>query len=569
MQAPSSYTSVILLALCAIASAEPGITAIDPIGGQRGTPFEVEAVGTNFQDVTEVLFHCPGLAATPRVVRSEKDKPPRLFLKVEASADARVGWHRFRLLARHGVSRPWQIFIGDEPDLLEKTQPEGRPQKITVPCSVHGGIGEAGDADYYAFEVNENETLSFELVTASGFLMDGFNRLEAPDLRLLKPGGSWFDPDRSTVVLCQDLSRIHFFPERTMQTAHLQSRLIRRFEEAGTFLLRVTEQNGFGSDYHSYQLRVRRGTPAWSKRRYLCADAYDWQEHEFHHPIDASHLEKLWSRTAREPDGGRETLKVQELSEIERGADFDKTTDIQLPALITGRIAPPGDIDDFRFSVQDGDALAFEIRTTETERPYFSPRLRVENLQGREVFSNTYRKIGGDGDDWIKSIEAKALYEFKEGGEYILKVQDWTARHGGPDFAYKVFARKQVPHMGKVTVNATQVNVPAGGSATIQVDVHREEGFQDVVAVDLLDLPEGVDFLPADRVLPDPGPPFLTIDKERFVATIHSLNVLLVVREDAPPTPLPRLVRVTLKPLLNGKPGPAIVVKELPVMITY
>ena len=142
-----------------------------------------------------------------------------------------------------------------------------------------------------------------------------------------------------------------------------------------------------------------------------------------------------------------------------------------------------------------------------------------------------------------------------------------TSRHGGPDFEYRVFVRKQVPHVGDVTVNAMYVNLQPGGSATLHVDVHREESFKDVVAVDLLDLPDGVDVLPADRVPPEKGPALPTLDKERFVAKIHSLSVLVVASKDAPVMLRPQTARLVVKPILHGNAGPPIVVKEIPVMI--
>ena len=551
------------LALCLPAQAEPQLSSIFPIGGPRGEPFEVEVGGNGFHDVFEVIFACPRLKATTRTVPTGKDSPPRLFMKVEAHAETPIGWHRFRLLAKHGLSRWWQVFIHDEPNVVEAAQPEGTPQRVEAPCAIQGKIVEPGDADYYAIEVAAGEVLSFELHTTSGLFQPGQNQFAAPEFHVLETGGSWFDPTRSSVIRCEDRSGFHFLPERPMTMLSVLPRFTHRFADAGVYLLRVTESGGFGSELYSYQLRVRRAEIEWTSRRFVCADPHRWREHEFHVPLKNDRLDRIWSRTAHEPEGGRESLRLGAFVEREGEEEMD----VSIPVLIIGKVDAPGDSDVFPFTVADGDALAFEVRALKVERPQFFPRLVVEDEQGREVFNNTFRKLGGDGDDWIKSLEAKVLFTFEKGGRFRLRMRDITSRRGGPDFEYRVLIRKQVPHVGEVDLNVGRVNLGRGGSVRLDVDVHREEGYRDDLALDVLDLPPGVRILPADRVLPDTGPPFPAVEKERFVATMHSLSVLVVVDDDAAPTPRPQRARVVVRPLLNGKAGTPIVVQELPVMI--
>ena len=59
------------------------------------------------------------------------------------------------------------------------------------------------------------------------------------------------------------------------------------------------------------------------------------------------------------------------------GVDKTLKVDISIPAIIEGSIERPGDIDSFKFKVDPGQKLAFEIETPEFTPPRFNPRLGV------------------------------------------------------------------------------------------------------------------------------------------------------------------------------------------------
>ena len=117
--------------------------------------------------------------------------------------------------------------------------------------------------------------------------------------------------------------------------------------------------------------------------------------------------------------------------------------------IIEGRISHPGDTDYFSFDVAGGQALALEIETPEVPPARFNPFLSVVEPGGKELFNNVYKHIGGDGDDWIRTIEPKTLYTFIEEGRYYLCVKDLTVRYGGPHFFYRILVRPQIPHVGE------------------------------------------------------------------------------------------------------------------------
>ena len=79
MQAPGSYTSVILLALCAIASAEPGITAIDPAKGEEVGAYSDGASTIPSACVSGGVLYLPSNGITALKPRADGNTPDQLW----------------------------------------------------------------------------------------------------------------------------------------------------------------------------------------------------------------------------------------------------------------------------------------------------------------------------------------------------------------------------------------------------------------------------------------------------------------------------------------------------------
>ena len=66
-------------------------------------------------------------------------------------------------------------------------------------------------------------------------------------------------------------------------------------------------------------------------------------------------------------------------------------------------------MDSFKFQVQTGERLAFEIETPESRTPQFNPRLGVFDGDGREFLTNVYKRISRNGQFYLKTVEPKTL----------------------------------------------------------------------------------------------------------------------------------------------------------------
>jgi hypothetical protein len=234
--------------------------------------------------------------------------------------------------------------------------------------------------------------------------------------------------------------------------------------------------------------------------------------------------------------------------------------------MIQGVIDRPGDVDYFKFTARPEARLAFEIQTVDTQPPLFNPSMVVLDANQQEVLTNIYKfEIQ---DAWARSLQPKMIYTFDRGGEYYLQIHDLAARHGGAEFKYRVLIRPQVAHVGELNVKEDCINLVAGETKKLTISAEQEEGFQGEIAVAVEDLPRGVEAFPAVEAEPTlGGDPREKVHPERFLPKTQTVTIVLRAAKDAPPTPMPRLIKIKAWPIVDGRSGALLPAREIPLMI--
>jgi hypothetical protein len=166
-----------------------------------------------------------------------------------------------------------------------------------------------------------------------------------------------------------------------------------------------------------------------------------------------------------------------------------------------------------------------------------------------------------------KGLVSKAIYPLRNPGEYTVEVRDVTSDFGGPDFRYRVQIRPQVPHLGVVKIEEDHINLAPGGAKTVRVSFDREEDYRGAVAVSVEGLPAGVEALAAADFEPDKDPPPYPGKRERFVPRTERTVLAFSAAADASLLEMPRVVKVTVRPVVDGKPGAVIASKQIPLMV--
>ena len=573
----------------------PALRSIFPLGGSPASRFEAVVRGENLEGVHAVSFDCRNVTAEIKDVREieagesesdpdapavkkEQEQPKTIHevrLGIEITPGAEVGAHALRLVTPRGVSNALWFMVDSEPVILETDEPHAtlpETQAVTFPVIVNGKLAEPGELDYYSFQVARGQELQLE-VRVTELPHDQLTLDADPELILYKPTGSWFDPDRGARLEVTDLWRppLGDYPHTT---SHRLPRVRRVFEEAGRYVAKVGTVGGHSGPDYSYQLRIvpvnrteSREPERWEP---LVSAAHGagpiaWERRSFTSEIGPGRLGRLSSRTlsAIAPPPELEAVAEKEPNDAPAQA-----LDVPVPVIVQGVVGRPADEDWFQIQVKEGDKLAFEVETPYLPPPFFNPRVAIFDANGKELANSIYRALGGDGDDWIKTLVPKILYTFSKAGEYRIQVRDLTSRVSGDDFTYRLAIRPQVPHVGEVAARGVdRLHLEAGESRSFQVTAELEEGFQGEVALSVENLPPGVSAALAlgagDKENTPTAKPGGQIHRERYFPEERSASIMLIAASDAPATLLPQPIRIVARPVVEDKTGDALPAQEI------
>lgn len=544
MRRPFSLAAVAILAAAraetAEPTAEPRVSTIYPFAGQRNSSYQAIIRGAGLEGARAVLFTEPSIRAS--VVRVEgvkvESEPAALHVDVSIGSGTVPGAHRFRVITPRGVSNEGTLRVVD--DAVTTEERAGNPL-TQFPAVINGRITQAGEIDTYWIQADEGQTLTFEAVSGHG----PFD----PSLSLYEPSGSWFDSAK--------LNRLAFLDEPLyFPGLSTDARLVHRFSRSGKYCLKLAAFSGMGGPDFTYELRIVPGeTPAPSLRPTV---EPAWDERRFTRLFEKDWLAKLGRRGMTEAPGAPEIYRAGGLAEVQS---------VTAPALIEGAIARPAEVHSVRLKVDKPQDLVLEIETPAATMPRFNPVVRVLEPGGAEIVTNVYTKLNNNGLYMMKMIQAKTAFSLHAPGEYRVEIRDITTGRAGADFHYRVLLRRKIPHIGKVEAVEDHVNLEPGRSKPVTIHVDREEDFAGFVAVIAENLPAGVSAItgienPAEKPpLPNGG------KVERYTARTQTTVLMLVAAPDATPSETPAMVRVIARPVVDGRMGDAIAVKEIPVMV--
>lgn len=577
---------------------EPRLISVHPLGGKVGSELSVEIRGYLLDETKAVWFPNSNLTGNIQEVNKLTENPDKVessgdgeskeyilysvLIKIEIPADAEVGNHTFYLISPRGISNAKKFRVDSKSVNLEQKQPHQTAttaQPVIFPCVINGTINKDGEVDYYSFQVSKNKTLRFEVfssVSKRSKTADPYGVFLDPELTLYELTGSWLNAKQT--------KRLAYNDEPISFHISNQPRLSYRFNKRGQFLVTVGSFLGKGSSHYTYQLHITPQNPLDIKQE---NGKYDrdknisfWKERTFKRILTTDRLKNLWTRTARSngqvnrasaPNSNGSSLNsspvlVRAVEQYEREIQPLKLT---LPSIVEGVISYPGDVDQYEFHAQRGQQLAFEIETPNMVPPNFNPHFIVKNLEGKEIFSNLYKRIDRGFTFYLRTIEPKTLYTFEQEGNYVLLIKDLTRRFGNPDFCYRLLVRDQIPHLGDVQTEVDQLTLIAGQAKKIMVTTDQEEGFSGDVAISVEGLPEGVRVLPGTEVKefkglnPDEG------RKERFVPLRQSVTIVFLTQKGFTGSLSPHLLRIIAQPISDGVLGKPLLVKEIPMMVIH
>ncbi len=511
-----------------------------------------------------------------------------------------------RLVSHRGISNAFSFPVVDAPVMVEAAsshQTIGQAQPATFPGFISGKLGEPGEVDFYSFQARKGQELRFEVVEGQRFDPSADANKFSAEVALYHAAGSWFDPHRPTRVLFEE--------ERSSDLMAANPGGTYRFSEDGQYFLQISGLFGQGCADCTYQVRAFPSATWAESTSQTQPVSSEWLERSL-----ARHLKEGWTKElearsvkgseapAKELPSGQasfvrvvaspEPPQVRTLShpvavlEHEPNDQASQSESISIPALIEGTIARPGDLDSFRFKVEAGQKLAFEVETPDARSPYFNPRIGVVDSQDRELFSNVERRLSMYNNNavaevYLKGAQPKATHSFERAGEYVLQIRDVTSRYGNSNYRYRILVRPQIPHVGEISVIPKE-NLDATPDAVKRSEVKHlnlvrneprklilvasyEEGFTGDLSFTFTGLPEGVQAIPAMHFTEGRAPLEVTQNPDTIAPKQQKAAMVLLASPEAPLTKGPRSVQLRCQLIANGKLGPSLLVRELPLMV--
>ena len=594
------------------AAGDPEVRWMFPMGAERGSTVDAALYGDQLSGAYALWFTRDGISG--EVLGVDEQKPQldkgydpakvgnvdsnRVVIRLTVDTQAKPGVHVLHLVSTDGISNAIEFYVDPGVVYTEKNNDESTTStihKVQVPVAINGRMQGAGEADHYAFRAGAGEELAFYLISNS----------TKPTLSLYSVAGTFLNPDQPSRMTLRQAP----LPGSNWQ------RWKHRFEKTGVYLLRVTSRFGKSAESYAYQARIASSAaPGPDAVVPNATTSPGWRERTFTRELGADHLRNLWQRTVKpmgESDrasqdtdtttaGASATTtttavslpgdSLMQLRESEPNNELDAADAISSLSFVDGTIGDRGDADVYSFDVEPGEEVVFEVQTLDASPPEFNPSVEILAADGEEYLNNQHHQLMlarqdpitylailklhlAEHDDcgllvrsFVKALEPKTIVKFEKGGRHYIRVRSLTGS-GGPTHSYRLVFRTPVPHVGDVEVTQDRVNLIAGQARKISLLVKQEEGYTGEIAFDVKGLPTGVTATTGAEVNPrGPAGP-ASDDVDSFVPLTQTATIMLLAASDAAATIRPEWIRLTASPVVDGKIGPTIFERKIPLMV--
>lgn len=506
--------SMTLAGVAGAEAASPRLTAVRPIGGQRGTELEVHFTGERLGDAQEILFYQPGISASK--VEKVDANHAKALVKIDPTAE--LGLVDLRVRTASGISELRTFSVGN---LKEATESEPndeftKPQKVAF-GSVVNGVARSEDVDYYAFDVKKGERITAEVEGA---------RL---GIALFDPYVAIMDSKRFELASSDDAALI-------MQDGFASVIA----PEDGTYLVQVRESAYAGTDACLYRVHIGNfprptaALPAGGKFGEtidvrLVGDVLGDKTLKIALPAEQKRDFGIVASddkgTAPFPNAFR-LSSFGNVMEVEPNNDYAGATRFEGSMALNGVIGKPEDVDHYVFPAKKGQNFDVRVYARRLRSPLDSV-ISIAKKAGGGLASN---------DDAQNSPDSMLRFTAPEDGEYVLGIYDHLMK-GGPDYFYRIEVTSALPLISlSVTeeslqrgIGPTAVSVPRGNRQAVMINARRSE-VGGGLKVSLEGLPAGT-----------------TATADDMAANQPTLPVLIEAKADAPMAGA--LARVDGKPL--------------------
>lgn len=449
----------------------PVISELQPRGAQKGRPFKLAIVGSNLGNGARVHSSLPAIFTA---LAPERGQMAAVFL-VEPKGEIAVGVYPIRVETPDGISNVQLFTIGAFPEMTEEESEPGQlpnrndvmetaqplpPANITVNGTLRGA-----ERDLFRVQAKAGERRVFEVeARRCGSAID-------PVIRVTDGQGRLLARSEDAALVGLDARLEVTFPTAGYYYVEVHDA---RFSTQGANFYRL-KAGQFSYPTELFPLGGRRG----SQPTFMVSGS----------PVVAD----LSGRTGFVNLAGAVTLPLP-LAVSDEPELAEVAGRLTIPSVMNGRLSKPGEIDSYKLLVKPEQVLMFEIQARELGTSRLVGVITVRDAKGKKLASagDTSVLLGVNtvqfesrtaGDPYLRFVVPAELREV------TVSVED-LAERGGSGFGYRLLTR-EAPNEYEVTVNVPYVNIPAGGSVAVPVNVERR-GYNGPVQVTMPDLPKGL-----------------------------------------------------------------------------
>jgi len=430
-------------------------------------------------------------------LRADNRKQPNtqiaetVLIEVTVDPGAAPGGRELRLVTSSGLTNPMCFEVGELPEISEPDpyDPRGAAaEPVDLPVLLNGQI-RPGDVDRFRFRAQQGQRLVIETHA----------RRLVPFLADAVPGWfqvvlTLFDAAGDEAAFADDYL---FSPDPV---------LLFEVPQTGVYELEVRDSIYRGREDFVYRISIGERPFITSMfplggredgETIAAIDGWNLPEHQL--LLDTTPGGARARRAALHSEGAVSncvTYAVDTLPECVEAEPNNTPRDAQpvdLPHVVNGRIAAPGDEDFFRFRGRGGDEIVAEVSARRLLSPLDS-LLRLTDESGNVVAWNDdcehkdgflHRDMGTlthHADSYLRA-------RLPRKGTYTVQLAD-TRGHGGEAFAYRLRIGPPRPDFA-LLVTPSSVTARPGLAVPLCVHVLRRDGFDGDIEMMLKDAPPG------------------------------------------------------------------------------
>ncbi len=527
-----AFSTITVICLCAtLAQAQLPQTrlyVVDPPGAQIGSITEVTvARGDDLDEVDELLFSHPGIFAT-QVTQPSANGPQPVANKfrVAVASDVPPGRYEVRAGGLYGVSNPRTFMIGRRPEIkeAEPNNEAAQAKPVEVGTVVNGVINGAGDIDVLRFSAKASQRIVFDCQAKRiDSKLDPQLTLQDAHGRPLKFSDNQYGPDDLLVfdvpadgeylIELRDLaftgSADHVYRLAIHTDPHISLTIPASGQAATTGKFTLFGYNLPGSERTE---SVSAGAPleklsvdiAIPARDALDVSLVGVPSHAAGLDLFAYHLEAD-GRASNTIHLG--VTDAAQTAEQEPNNEPAAANTITAPADVTGQLAALKDIDIYALVAKANEEFQIEVIAQRGGAP-IDAVLKVEQVTKSEDGSEQVKELTTQ-DDLTTNLAALTfdtatddpVFRFKTpvDGTYRISIRDRAYEHNADSsLVYRLIVRKPQPDFRLVAVPAGSasgltwpVGLRKGDHFAIDVLVHRRDGFNGPIEIEVSNLPFG------------------------------------------------------------------------------